>query len=166
MYLLPMHTEGCVPRCSHEFSDRSLSLMSFVPSRIRTVVSWFTLLACVWTVTAVPASETVCIRGMVMRTPTCAACVHHAPAAVAAVTQEAPGGSHASMQSHCCVVRSTQVTPAVAPAAAPTITTAALVPALGAKAVIPIVPESALLYPHAASPPLPPQRNSPAILRL
>ena len=140
--------------------------MSLVPSQIRAVVSWFTLLACVWTVGAVPASETVCIRGMVMRTPTCAACVNHAPAAMAPVTQEAPGGSRASMQSHCCVVRSTQVTPAVAPAAAPTITTAAPAACLASYSVVHLVPEITSLITRAASPPLPPQRHSPTILRL
>ena len=140
--------------------------MSSVPSRIRAVTAWLTLLACVWTVCAVSASETVCVRGMVMRTPVCVACAHPAPVLMSTATHEAPGGPHASLQSHCCVVRSTQVTPAVAPAAPPALATAALAPALTPEPVAPLAFRGASPFALSAFPPLPPQRNSPTILRL
>ncbi len=141
--------------------------MSSVPTRIRALTAWLTLLACVWAVCAVPASEMVCVSGMPMPVSTCSGCVAHAPTAAASLTRPAPGLAPASVQSHCCVERSTQVTPAVAAGSTRSLATAPLAPAPPASAVDPMPPGPYLAsLDRSTSPPVLPHESSPTILRL
>lgn len=140
------------------------SRMSAAPSAVRSCLAWLTLLACVWMVGAFPVSETVCVNGMRMATPVCAACVHPAPNAAAGLTAAAPGGPHAILKALCCVERTTQVTPAVAPAAAPHVSAAVVcVTAPGAPEAV-TAPVGFAVVSASASPP--PRDSSPLVLRL